>query len=249
MTAPAAATAPLVRMYQTEEFSCAYLPGRMAAMYALDPRIRLDKALYSQLVRSGFRRSGEQVYIPHCRSCQACIPLRIPVDGFLPSRSQRRVWRRNQDLQVRIGEAGYSEEQFELFRSYVDDKHRDGGMDKPRVEDYLGFLLADGIDTRFIEFRYRQRLVAVAVTDLLDDGLSAVYTFYDMELARRSLGVFTLLWQIEHCRQQGLERLYLGYWIEACQKMRYKRHYSPCQILTADGWQTLADPATRPADR
>jgi arginyl-tRNA--protein-N-Asp/Glu arginylyltransferase len=240
MTAAIAAAVPLVRMYKTEEFPCAYLPGRLAAMYALDPQVRLHQTLYSQLVRSGFRRSGEQVYIPHCRSCQACIPLRIPVDDFLPSRSQRRVWRRNQDLQIHVGEAGYSDEHFELFRAYVDDKHRDGGMDKPRIEDYLGFLLADGVDTRFIEFRYGHRLVAVAVTDQLDDGWSAVYTFYDMRLARRSLGVFTLLWQIEHCRQRGLERLYLGYWIEACRKMRYKQLYRPCQILTADGWQTLA---------
>ena len=237
---PTTAGLPLLRVYQTEEFPCAYLPEKTAAMYALDPRVRLNQTLYSQLIRSGFRRSGDQVYIPHCRSCQACIPLRIPVDRFQPSRSQRRVWHRNQDLQVHVSNAGYSDEQFDLFRRYVDDKHRDGGMDNPRVEDYLGFLLADGIDTRFVEFRYRQRLAAVAITDLLDDGLSAVYTFYDMGLARRSLGVFTLLWQIEHCRELGLERLYLGYWIEACRKMRYKQYYRPCQILTADGWQTLA---------
>lgn len=240
MPASVVTTVSQVRMYHTEEFPCAYLPGQMAAMQALDPRIDLNQKLYSQLIHSGFRRSGEQVYKPHCHSCQACIPLRIPVDRFQPSRSQRRVWRRNQDLRVHVAETGYSDEYFDLFRRYVNDKHRDGGMDKPRVEDYLGFLLADGIATSFIEFRQRQRLIAVAVTDRLDDGLSAVYTFYDMAAAQRSLGVYTLLWQIEHCRQLELQRLYLGYWIEACRKMRYKQRYRPCEILTAAGWQVLS---------
>jgi arginine-tRNA-protein transferase len=226
-------------MYLTEEYPCAYLSEQTAAMVTLDPGIHLDQELYSQLVRRGFRRSGDQVYAPRCPSCQACIPLRIPVDQFRPSRSQRRVWRRNLDLVVNITDAAFNEEQFDLFRRYLRDKHPNAGMDNPAVDDYLGFLLAKGVSTRFLEFRHRRRLAAVAVTDWLDDGLSAVYTFYDMTMARRSLGVFTLLWQIEHCRQQALAQLYLGYWIEACQKMRYKQYYRPCQILTADGWRTL----------
>jgi len=232
-------SATKLRMYQTDAYPCAYLPEQVATMITLDPEIRPNQGLYSHLVRLGFRRSGEQVYLPRCPACQACVPLRVPVAAFESSRSQRRVWRRNQDLDVCLTDAGYNDEQFDLFRRYIGDKHRNGGMDNPGVDDYLGFLLARGVDTHFIEFRFRQRLVAVAVTDLLDDGLSAVYTFYDMDMARRSLGVFTLLWQIDHCRERGLEHIYLGYWIEACRKMRYKQYFRPCQILTETGWRML----------
>jgi arginine-tRNA-protein transferase len=226
-------------MYQTEMYPCAYLPNQTAAMMVLDPAARLDLSLYSDLLLAGFRRSGEQVYRPHCPSCQACIPLRIAVEHFQPSRSQRRVWCRNQDLQVRIIAAGYSDEQFELYRRYIAAKHPDGGMDDPAPSDYTNFLLARGVETRFIEVRYRQRLLAIAVTDLLDDGLSAVYTFYDTDMGKRSLGVFSLLRQIDYCRELTQNYLYLGYWIGACSKMRYKQDFRPCQVLTARGWQVL----------
>jgi arginine-tRNA-protein transferase len=211
-------------------------------MATIDPRVTLNQPLYSQLSQLGFRRSGQQAYRPQCPACQACKPLRIPVTDFQPNRSQRRVWRRNQAIRVKDNKAHFNEQHFALFQRYVNHQHSNGGMDNPEIADYLSFLTSPGIETRFFEFYQEQQLLAIAVTDRLDDGLSAVYTFYEPELSRRSLGVFTLLWQIEHCRSLGLNWLYLGFWIAECRKMRYKNQYQPSEILTADGWNGASPP-------
>jgi arginine-tRNA-protein transferase len=199
----------------------------------------LNQTLYSQLARMGFRRSGSHIYRPQCPDCQACIPLRIAVRDFRPRRSQRRCWQQNQVIQVNETDASFNEQHFALFQRYVNKQHANGGMDNPEATDYLSFLTSPAIDTRFFEFRHKEQLLAVAVTDYLNDGLSAVYTFYDPEMNKHSPGVFTLLWQIEHCRQLELDYLYLGFWITASRKMRYKDQYRPCEILTPNGWRQL----------
>jgi len=228
-----------LRYYLSGPHPCAYLPDRQAIMATIDPQMTINQPLYSQLAQLGFRRSGTNVYRPQCPSCQACVPLRVAVADFHPNRSQRRAWQRNQDIHIRDQAASFDEQHFALFQRYVNTQHRAGGMDNPEATDYLSFLTCPGINTRFLEFRHNNNLFAVAATDILENGLSAVYTFYDPDMSRRSPGVFTLLWQIEHCRQLGLDWLYLGFWIEECRKMRYKNSYRPCEALTPEGWQPL----------
>lgn len=237
-TRQAGATRTLA-LYLSPPHACAYLPEREAVTQFIDPAQGMDTRLYSQLVDAGFRRSGEYVYRPRCSACRACIPARIPVAAFRPSRAQQRAWRRNQDLTVNLLPAAFSDEHFALYRRYIGTRHPGGGMDVDDPERYREFLLSSWSDTWCYEFRLDCQLLAVAVIDRLSQGHSAVYTFFDPAHAPRSLGAFALLWQIAEARRRGLSWLYLGYWIQECQKMRYKSDYRPLEIFRDGLWQTL----------
>jgi len=215
---------------------CSYLPGRTATSLFLDPRQPLNSQQYSGFMRLGFRRSGDLIYRPHCRECRACIPVRIPVDRFHPDRGQRRVWRRNQDLSMVSHPPIYNQEHFDLYQRYQAMRHPGGGMDDPDPQKYINFLGSRSIRTVFYEMRHLDKLLGVAVTDVLPDGLSAVYTFFDPAEKRRSLGSYAVLWQIELARQQRFPWLYLGYWIKECRKMAYKGNYHPLEILQDGLW-------------
>lgn len=230
-------TAQTLNFYMTPPHACSYLADQEAMSMFADPLL-LDNTIYSQLAHYGFRRSGEHVYRPACRNCQACISVRIPVEQFRPHRRDRRCRKTNADLHTRVGESG-TEEQFELYRRYLDARHSGGGMDNPNYDNFTGFLTSLWSDTRFLEIRSRHALLAVAVTDRLDDGLSAVYTFFDPDQTDRGLGNFAILEQIEYTRSLGLEWLYLGYWIEKSPKMAYKRRFTPLQGYIRDHWETL----------
>ncbi|MHB8742536.1 MAG: arginyltransferase [Sulfuricaulis sp.] len=221
---------------------CSYLPGRTATSLFLDPRQPLDSRQYAAFMRLGFRRSGDLIYRPHCRDCHACIPVRIPVDHFHANRGQRRIWKRNQNLSVTPRPALYNHEHFELYRRYQAMRHPGGGMDDPDPQKYINFLSSQNIQTVFYEIRERNKLLAVAVTDILPDGLSAVYTFFDPAEQRQSLGVYAILWQIWQTREQQLPWLYLGYWIKECQKMAYKENYRPLEVFRNGTWLRLEDP-------
>ncbi|MDX9740865.1 MAG: arginyltransferase [Gammaproteobacteria bacterium] len=214
---------------------CGYLPRRETVNAVLDPEIMPDPALYSRLVGLGFRRSGSRIYRPNCPGCSACRALRVPVSAFRADRSQRRTWRRHQHWTVEERAPEFHDEHYQLYRRYLGSRHPEGGMDDPGPEDYLSFLVCEGIDTRFVEFREGGRCVAVAVTDVLVNGLSAVYTFYDPEI-EGGPGVFAVLSQIEMARRLNLEWLYLGYWIEECRKMSYKIRYRPCELFVDGSW-------------
>jgi len=222
--------------YATRPHPCSYLPGREAVTLFADPSVPIDTGLYSQLIAYGFRRSGEHIYRPRCPQCEACIPIRIPVENFRPSRAQRRAWRRNQDLDIRPVESAFNQEHYRLYRRYVASRHKGGGMDDTEPARYMEFLTSPGVDTRFCEFRWNGQLIAVAVYDQLHQGLSAVYTFFDPEFKARGLGVYAVLWEIQEARHLRLPWLYLGYWIEQCPKMRYKNHYRPCEFYTNGQW-------------
>ena len=222
--------------YATPEHRCSYLAQRTARTLFADPSVRLDNRVYSRLTLYGFRRSGRHIYRPSCDACEACVPVRVPVQAFQPDRNQRRTWARNQDLAVTACEPGFRQEHFDLYRSYVAARHPGGGMDNADPMQYLDFLTSGWSDTRFYEFRARGALVAVAVTDRLDHGLSAVYTFFDPELRQRSLGTFAVLWQIEECKRQALECLYLGYWIQESPKMAYKARFWPLERFREGTW-------------
>ena len=222
--------------------ACSYLPGRAATSLFLDPRQPLDSRQYASFMRLGFRRSGDLIYRPHCRQCSACIPVRIPVEHFLPNRGQRRIWKRNQDLTVTASMPLHNDEHFDLYQRYQAARHRGGGMDDPDPKKYMNFLGSKYIDTTFYEMRLQGKLLGVAVTDNLPDGLSAVYTFFDPEEKRRALGVLAVLWQIEQTKARKLPWLYLGYWIKECAKMSYKANYRPLETLINGRWTLLENP-------
>ena len=223
--------------YATPRHDCNYLPGRVATTLFADPRFPKNSRLYSALAECGFRRSGEHLYIPHCGSCSACIPVRIPVSEFKRSRSQNRAWRRNSDLEIRLLPAEFRAEHFALYRRYLCARHAGSGMDDPTPENYLEFLAATWSQTIFIEMRLGGRLAAVAVSDIMHNALSAVYTFYDPEFSRRSLGRFAILFEIEEARRRQLPWMYLGYWIEHCRKMNYKTEYQPLEYYINNEWR------------
>lgn len=237
--------------FVTPPHKCGYLPGRNAVTIFVDPRRRPNIQTYTLLSQLGFRRSGDHVYRPQCPDCNACIPVRIPVDEFMPTRAQRRTLRANADVQLVPKPPVFQREHFALYERYVNARHSGGSMENPDRDSYLEFLTSSWADSVFYEFRCERRLVAVAVVDHMLDGLSAVYTFFDPELPRRSLGRLAILKQIELARTLQLQWLYLGYWIEECRKMAYKREYRPLEQLRDGAWRRLddTDTATLPAAR
>ena len=226
-----------VLLFATPEHDCSYLPGNDATTLFVDPEFPKDPDIYTLLSRNGFRRSGEHVYRPNCHNCSACIPVRVPVDRFVPRRSQRRALRDNRDIQVTPHESGFSEEHFLLYSRYLAARHANGGMDNPTRRQYREFLLSSWSSTVLYEFRLDGRLVAVAATDRLTEGLSAVYSFFDPDCSARGLGTYSILWQIEECRRLGLQWLYLGYWIAESPKMLYKRDFRPQERFIDGSWR------------
>ena len=218
--------------------ACSYLPGKQSSMLFTNPGKFVTNEEYSLLIQHGFRRSGTLIYRPHCRACNACVPVRIPVQQFQPRRGQKRVWRRNSDLKVSIVEPRFEEDHFQLYRQYQRRRHPGSSMDQNEPSAYNEFLVASPVSTRFIEFREpgSKRLLAVAVVDLVGDGISAVYTYFNCDESHRGLGVYAILWQIDYAQSLGLPCLYLGYWIRDCGKMSYKQHYQPLEAYSGNRW-------------
>jgi len=228
-----------VKFFVTPLHKCSYLPRQDAVTLFADPKAELDQNLYSDLSELGFRRSGNYLYRPHCNDCSACIPVRVPCQSFVLSRNQKRVLKKNADLRVIAVDPVYSDEHYQLYKEYIEQKHKDGDMFPPSREQYDSFLLSDWGNTTFFEFRdTNNHLLAVSVSDILENGISAVYTFYDVNQPKRSLGVMAVLWQIEEAKRLQLYSVYLGYWIKECQKMSYKTDYAPLEMFINDQWIT-----------
>lgn len=225
-----------IKFFTTAAHACSYLDDRQAITLFADPDADMTPQLYSRLSDMGFRRSGNYVYRPQCRECRACVSVRIPVALFTPRRSQRRCWQHNQDISIRQVPAEWHEEHYALYARYISARHRDGDMFPPTPRQYREFLTCDWAETVFMEFRAGERLLAVAVTDVIDDGLSAVYTFYDPDENPRSLGTFAILSQVEECRRRGLPFLFLGYWVRHADRMRYKTQFRPLELLVEGEW-------------
>jgi arginine-tRNA-protein transferase len=231
-----------LRFYLTAPYACSYLPGRTARSQVAAPAGLIDTVTYSELVRLGFRRSGQHVYRPRCDACRACMPMRVRVHDHAPSRSQRRCLKRNADVTMRLRPLQYDEAHYRLYRRYQAARHAGGGMDQDDREQFRGFLLQSRVDSALAEFTLDGEVVMVALIDRLLDGLSAVYTFYEPGLERRGLGVHGVLSQIRLARDMGLPYLYVGYWIAACSKMAYKRAYRPVEVLVDGHWRELEEP-------
>ncbi len=226
-----------LNLYATPPHDCSYLPDRRATTVFIDPYFPKDKELHGTLLQRGFRRSGDYVYRPLCKDCQACISVRVPVNSFQPRRSQKRVWKKNQDLTVNATSNKFKPAHFDLYCRYLASRHKGGNMENPTSKDYMDFLTSSWSETIFYEFWLQKQLLGIAVIDPVEDALSAVYTFFDPDYAERSLGVYAILWEIELAKQIKLEWLYLGFWIKECQKMSYKTEYQPLEFYDGQQWQ------------
>ncbi|PCJ32301.1 MAG: arginyltransferase [Gammaproteobacteria bacterium] len=228
-----------IQFYQDAPHDCSYIAGRQAQNIYPDPNKPMTNHLYSQLIAHGFRRSGDHSYRPNCGECQSCVPVRINTKKFKLSRSQRRCLSRNKTLSRTILPAEFKREHYDLYCRYLTARHVGGGMDNPTIESYSHFLISDWSETRFIEFREEGKLISVAVTDIVENSLSALYTFFDPDFEARSLGTYSILQQINLAQELGLTWLYLGYWIEDCQKMKYKQNFSGLEGYIEQDWQAL----------
>ncbi|AXK40467.1 arginyltransferase [Crenobacter cavernae] len=232
-----AGDAVAIHFYATAPYPCSYLDGRQARSQVAIPANAIDAPLYGQLVNMGFRRSGLYVYRPYCDTCRACVPVRLTVDAFRPSRSQRRAFARHDALEARLLALQFHEEHYALYRRYQLARHTGGGMSGDDPGQYSEFILKSGVESWLAEFREAGVLKMVSLIDRLADGLSAVYTFYEPDEPRTSYGVYNVMWQVELARRLGLRYVYLGYWIRQCGKMSYKSAYRPLEALIDGRWQ------------
>jgi arginine-tRNA-protein transferase len=229
-----------LKLFITHPHPCSYLDDEEAVTLFVDPTVELNVGLYSSLSAAGFRRSGAHLYRPRCPNCQACVPARIPTGVFKYTRQQKRCLKRNADLSVNIASSGSSNEHYQLYERYINLRHSDGDMFPPSREQFDNFLVSEWGDTHHIEFRLDGRLIAVAVCDQMEDALSAVYTYFEPDLPKRSLGVLAILQQIQLAEELGLSHVYLGYWIKNCSKMSYKTDYRPLEVFVEQNWLRLS---------
>src|ERR1035437_7325823 len=233
-----------LHFYLTAPYPCSYFPGLQARSQVATPSFLINTALYSQLVRECFRRSSSYIYRPRCDDCCVCVQMRVLAKQFTANRSQRRAWTQHALLEATLHPLQDKPEYYDLYQRYQRARHPDGGMDNDDHDAYQTFLLQSHIDTLLVEFREQGILRMVSVIDLLSDGLSSVYTFYEPDLPRARFGVYNVLWQIELCRKLDLDFVYLGYWIKNSRKMAYKTQYQPAEGLQNGLWQALNRPVS-----
>lgn len=238
MTSPADSGLQKIQFYVTAPYTCGYLPNQLAQSLIATPQHLVDGHQYSGLIQQGFRRSGKFAYRPHCEHCNACTPVRLPVESFSATRSQKRAFKQHRDLDVSVSNLSFDEAHFALYKAYQIARH-EGKEEEETAEQYRNFLVQSNVDSLFITFTLNDALKMVSVVDIVEDGVSAVYTFYESNDTKASYGTYSIMWLIEWCKQLNLPYLYLGYWIKNSQKMAYKENFTPQEALIDGEWQNI----------
>jgi len=220
----------------SQEHPCGYLETKIAQSLFVHPSYSITTSTYAHLLEQGFRRSGEEVYAPHCSHCSACIPARLPLKKFKPSKSQRRCMRKNIETRVNIKPASFKQAHYDMYLRYKAIRKPVGSMVNTSPENYFSFLSSSWCNTQFVEFSINNELAGIAIIDQFDEAWSAVYTFFEPKFSDYSLGVYAILWQIQQANLQQKEYLYLGFWLKDCTKMSYKTCYQPIQLLIDKQW-------------
>ena len=228
-----------IRLFETVIDDCPYLEGERSASILVDPEHAIDTHLFALLSRSGFRRSGDMLYTPKCPNCKACVSVRIPVDKFSPSKSQKRIWKKNHDIRITIEEVAFRQKHFDLYLKYQRARHPDSTMCDDDPNKYISFIESNYSKSRFLCMYVDKKLIGISVVDQFEGGISAVYTFFDPEYSKRSLGTYIILYMIKISRLRKVPYVYLGYWIDQSAKMNYKRHFKPLEGYIDRNWVNL----------
>lgn len=228
-----------LKLFATAPHPCSYLDDEEASTLFIDPEAKINQKIYTFLTERGFRRSGQFLYKPDCPQCNACISIRVPVNKYQFSRSDKRILKKNSDLKVSIVDDIFTDDYYRLYADYICTRHHDGDMYPPTQDQYRNFLYNAFNCTQYIVFSLHDEPRAIAIVDRLTNALSSVYTFFDPHDEKRSLGTFAVLWQIQKAQELDLQFIYLGYWVKECQKMRYKTRFRPCEVFINQRWMTL----------
>ena len=225
-----------IRLFLTEPHDCSYLQDQKATTAFVDPQLKVTDRIYTQLSVMGFRRSGKYIYTPQCDNCSACIPVRIHSGGLKLNRQQKRCLKRNADLKMQVKHNVNFEEHFPLYEEYIATRHKDGDMFPPTLGQFQDFIGELWPNSRILEFRSDNKLIAASVIDILHNGLSAIYTYFSIQETRRSPGTYAILSIAELAATMNLPYVYLGYWIRDCRKMTYKSSFRPIEMLINGEW-------------
>ena len=235
-----------LQYYITPQHACSYLDHHLARMVFLDPAYRLDDITLSALSRAGFRRSGDFVYRPECLHCRQCLSCRVLVNQFKPNSMQQKALRRNRDVVMKVRSTQfYQDYHYQLYAQYIAQRHRDGDMYPPSKDQFEKFLIHSAVNSVFLEFWLDEQLICVTTCDQLDDGMSAIYTFFDVGFSKRSLGTYAILQLIDYARNLSLDYVYLGYWVPHSRKMNYKIHYLPLDVRIENDWHRFDEPLSQ----